>query len=142
MHLQRSLSDIDAERLRLYALQYVRVAEHTLSLEKFLGTSMAEPEAVFVFEHPVIDVRLLPGLPFLIWISTEATVHLLDTRTGEEVDQWNSSASILSAVRGEVEIWEARQYGCMVLIAMLIQTERYVDPKVGRLESNISYTLC
>jgi hypothetical protein len=140
MYLQRNLGDIDAEQLKLYALQYVRVAEHTSSLDELVGTSIAKPEAVFVFEHPVIDVRLLPGLPFLIWISTEATVHLLDARTGEEADQWKSSISIVSAVRGEVEIWEARQYGCMVLIAMLIQTERYVNPPISGLESSISCT--
>jgi hypothetical protein len=120
-HLRQSLPSMTATDLQRLAIDYFRF---------MVQTSESSPRCQLTYTRPmnrlVKDITLIPGTPFMIWVSGTATVHLMNMQTGCQISFWEPSKPIHKVYQVDIEIWdcESTNYACVFLVSVGIVENR------------------
>jgi hypothetical protein len=120
--IRRSVDSLSTSDLKAHALDLLRSHNTRMSSPALNQNHALEPT---VFKCPEssrfrLDACLLPGLPYVVWVSTEGSVHLLHTSEGE-VEKWKDPSHATEAWSAEIELFESSQHGTMIFMGISVR---------------------
>jgi hypothetical protein len=108
-----------SEELRTLATHYYTFNIMSPLSSKGSGRIVARTYAATAW---VRQIRFMPtGAPFAIWISTQATVHLWDLRTGNDASMWEPSNYVHYIHQAWIDFWNCEDWAsCVFLVSVAI----------------------
>jgi hypothetical protein len=124
-HIRRSVDSLSTAGLKAHALDLLRV--HNARMHRPGHDQDPVPEQPRVFKCPEgksrqlsLDACLLPGLPYMVWVSSSTSVHLMNTSEGE-VHTWKDADRATQSRSAEIELFESSRHGCIILVAISVR---------------------
>jgi hypothetical protein len=114
-HLHQSLTNLTADNLRQLALKYITGTRCLAITDEDKA-----PTHTFKMSSTVLDLELVSGTPFAIWVSTTAAVYLMNVQTGQTVSSWEPSQPVHLAYQADVEFWNSEEHACLFLVSLAI----------------------
>jgi hypothetical protein len=116
--LSRVLNNEPARRLHQKALRF-RDVDRVLSRN---DPRLVQSKDFTLARLAQLDsLRIVPGIPFALYASSAASLHLISLLTGAEVHVWRPSDTI-TCTETEVQLCSSAKYGLVVLVMVEIES--------------------